>query len=328
MGETTAIEWTDRTWNPWQGCHKVSPKCTHCYMYREKKMYGQKPDVVVRSKPPTFNAPLSKKWSTPAHVFVCSWSDFWIEEADPWRDEAWAIIRRTPWLTYQIPTARPERILRCLPPDWGSGYPNVWLGVSVENQDAAERRVPALLRVPAVLRFLSCEPLLGRVDLRSLPIGDARRLDALTGHTFRVDLDGSRLPTRELAPRVDWVIGGGETGGSAVRPTHPDWARHLRNQCERSGVPFFWKQWGEWAPTERHTAIRPRGDAGKVVEWEGRISKKTYTVAIPADADDNAGPVELLERVGRADAGAELDGRTWKQMPERPAAPRGEEGSR
>src|SRR6266498_5551388 len=123
MGETTGIAWTQRTWNPWHGCHKVSAGCKNCYMFREKRQYGQDPDVVVRSKT-TFNAPL--KWKDSALVFTCSWSDWFIEEADPWRDEAWDVIRRTPHLTYQILTKRIERASSCLPKDWP--LKNVWLG--------------------------------------------------------------------------------------------------------------------------------------------------------------------------------------------------------
>src|SRR3990167_1409537 len=102
MGTTTKISWADATWNPWQGCHHVSPGCLNCYMFSEKHMYGQDPDVVVRSKPPTFNMPLKIK--EPKKIFTCSWSDWFIKEADPWRDEAWEIIKRTPQHTYLILT--------------------------------------------------------------------------------------------------------------------------------------------------------------------------------------------------------------------------------
>lgn len=116
MGKNSGIEWTDHTWNPWQGCLKVSPGCKQCYMYRDKKRYGQDPMVVVRSKPGTFRKPL--QWKQPAKVFTCSWSDFFIEQADNWIDDAWNIIRQTPHLTYQILTKRPENIKDRLPEDW------------------------------------------------------------------------------------------------------------------------------------------------------------------------------------------------------------------
>lgn len=198
MGETSAIEWTDATWNPWRGCRKVSPGCKHCYMFRDQERYGRDPRM----------------------VFTCSWSDWFIEEADTWRDEGWNIIKRTPHLTYQILTKRPERILDHLPTDWGDGYLNVWLGTSVENQEYADRRIPLLLEVPAVVRFLSCEPLLGPIDFRKVP-----------GFN-RVGLDLSNW----------WVIAGGESGYPGhFRPAELDWFRSLLDQCKTAGVPFFLK---------------------------------------------------------------------------------------
>lgn len=213
MSKETGIQWTDHTWNPWQGCFKVSPGCAKCYMYRDKLRYGQKPDVVVRSAKATFTAPL--KWNEPARVFTCSWSDFFIEEADPWRNEAWDIIRRTPHLTYQILTKRPERIVGHLPIDWPlDGYENVYLGISAESQPFYERRWSYLREVPLTWQrtFLSAEPLLGPIDLGNFPV-------------------------------PGWVIGGGETGKpDDVRFTDNQWLRSLRDQCKRMEVPFFLKQ--------------------------------------------------------------------------------------
>ena len=226
MGEKTSIAWTDRSWNPWQGCHKVTLGCQQCYMFRDKIRYGQNPDVVVRSKPPTFNAPLSRKWNQEnaagQRVFVCSWSDFFIEEADPWRAEAYAIMASTPWLTYQILTKRPERI----DGRWAF-LPNVWLGVTAEDQAMADLRIPQLLAVPAAVRFVSCEPLLGEVDLDCWSESGCPR-----GW-----LDDS--------PGLNMVITGGESGPRA-RPMQTVWARAIRDQCRAAGVPFFFKQLGEW----------------------------------------------------------------------------------
>ena len=112
MGANSTIEWTEGTWNPWHGCLKVSPGCAHCYMYRDKRRYGQNPTAVVRSKT-AFDAPL--KWKEPKTIFTCSWSDFFIAEADAWRKDAWEVIRRSPQHTYQILTKRPERISGHLP---------------------------------------------------------------------------------------------------------------------------------------------------------------------------------------------------------------------
>ena len=218
MGENTAIAWTDNTWNPWQGCHKVSAACDNCYMYRDKKWHGQDPTVVKRSANATFRLP--RNWIKPEDegkkVFVCSWSDFFIEEADKWRDEAWDIMRNTRWLTYQLLTKRPERIANCLPSDWGKGWPNVWLGVTAENREMWDERVSVLKPILAAVHFVSYEPALG-------PLGD-------------IDLSG-----------IEWMICGGESGPNA-RPMHPDWARSLRDQCVAASVPFFFKQWGEWGP--------------------------------------------------------------------------------
>jgi len=224
MGDKSAIEWTDATWNPWQGCHKVSPGCKFCYMYREKKQYGQDPAVVIRSKPHTFNLPLRLK--APARVFTCSWSDFFIEEADGWRLDAWDIIERTPHLTYQILTKRPERFRAGLPFWWWlqqkPPMPNVHLGVSVEDQATADERIPLLLQTPTAVRWISYEPALGPVDLRPF----LWKIDDLAGDV-----------------RVDWVVIGGESGPGA-RPFDLAWARSAIAQCRAAGVPVFVKQLG------------------------------------------------------------------------------------
>lgn len=212
MGKSTEISWTDATYNPWQGCLKVSPGCKFCYMYRDKERYGQDPKAVVCSKPATFNAPL--KWTEPQRVFTCSWSDFFIENADPWRDEAWDIIRRTPHLTYQILTKRPENIAYRLPKDWGQGWSNVWLGVSVESPTYFWRIVE-LSEIFASVKFVSYEPALEFVDF--VP-------------AF-IDLG------------IDWIISGGESG-YRPRIASLDWFRQVRDDCRRYGIPFFLKQLG------------------------------------------------------------------------------------
>src|SRR5262249_34215072 len=157
--QTSQIEWCDATWNPWHGCHKVSPGCQHCYMYSDKARYGQDPNTVVRSKT-TFGDPL--KWKEPKRIFTCSCANFFIEEADAWRDEAWEIIRQTPQHTYLILTKRPERLIHCLP--WVETYdltpmlcedpwPNVWLGITAENQYYFNVRMHDLAEIPCALRF-------------------------------------------------------------------------------------------------------------------------------------------------------------------------------
>lgn len=208
MATKSSIEWTESTWNPWHGCLKVSPGCKNCYMYRDKSRYGQDPRYVVRSKT-TFYEPL--KWIEPRTIFTCSWSDWFIEDADAWRYDAWEIIRQTPQHTYQILTKRPERIAQCLPKDWAGGYDNVWLGVSIEDQQYIWRK-EILLGIPSRIRFISAEPLLGPIKFDSL--------------------DG-----------IAWIITGGESGPKA-RPLSLDWVRSIRDQCRASHVAFFHKQNG------------------------------------------------------------------------------------
>lgn len=137
MSEQTLISWTDHTWNPWRGCEKITPGCDHCYMFIAQVRYGRDPSQVVRTQ--TWRQPI--RWNAeaeaarkPRRVFTCSWSDFFHPDADEWREEAWAVIRSTPWLTYQILTKRPSNIAARLPGDWGDGYRNVWLGVSRHSQ--------------------------------------------------------------------------------------------------------------------------------------------------------------------------------------------------
>jgi protein gp37 len=213
MGSTTVVAWTERTFNSWRGCTKISPGCKHCYMFTAQERYGRDPSVVVRTK--TWGDPV--RWQKAAAaagrtemVFTCSWSDWFHEGADQWRDEAWALLKSTPNLQYQILTKRPERILDHLPADWGNGYSNVWLGVSVEDRRFGLPRIDVLRPVPATVRFLSVEPLLE----------DLGQLD-LTG--------------------IDWVIVGGESGPD-FRPMDHDWARSIRDQCDAAGVAFFMKQ--------------------------------------------------------------------------------------
>ncbi len=220
MGKATGIEWTDATWNPWYGCAKVSPGCAHCYMFREQTRYRKDPAIVQRSKT-KFREPL--RWREPQRVFTCSWSDWFHEAADAWRPEAWDIVRQCPHLVFQILTKRPERILDHLPPDWGDGWPNVWLGVSVENRRWTTR-IPLLTAVPARVRFISCEPLLGPLVLP---------------YEHRAD--------------IHWVIAGGESGPNARR-TETWWLEDLQRQCAGSRIPFFLKQLGGFPDARAHDA--------------------------------------------------------------------------
>lgn len=306
MAQESNIEWTESTWNPWHGCHKKSPGCKNCYMFRDKERYRQNPNIVVRSKT-TFNAPL--KWKEPQMVFTCSWSDFFIKDADEWRDEAWQIIRDTPHI-YQILTKEPERIGECLPSDWGDdGYENVWLGTSVENGDYLWR-VKELLKHPAKIHWLSLEPLLSAIDLHGyIPSFSFHRGDNPNGKTISAmqELVKAVLDHRGIKT-IDWVVAGGESGPKA-RPMHPDWARFVRDQCNAAGVPFFFKQWGEYRECtakeieecEFDTVLDARQECGDYCEEElGHIDYDTA----------------FLMRVGKKKAGRILDGKLWDEMPE------------
>ena len=236
MGATSAIQWTDATWNPWYGCQKVSAGCKFCYMYRDMKRYGRDPNIVQRAKPATFNAPL--KWKEPQLIFTCSWSDFFIQDADAWRAEARAIIRDTPRHTYQILTKRIELVQE-------SWFENVWLGVSVENR-AALGRIDVLRTKSAGLRFLSIEPLLE----------DLGKLNLLG---------------------IDWVILGGESGAlSQARRFDIEWARAIVAQCKSAGVPCFVKQLGTRPQQEGAYVKLADHKGGNSEEWPADLRVREF----------------------------------------------------
>lgn len=257
MGLQSQIQWTDHTWNPWMGCEKVSEACANCYMFTEMRRYGKDPDTVQRSKT-TFDAPLKKsrdgsfKIPDGSKVFTASWSDFFHEDADQWRPEAWEIIKQRPGVIFQVVTKRTERLEECLPPDWGEGYPNVWLIATVEKQKWLVRACDLQI-VPAALRGLSCEPLLGEMDL-SMWLGVEQYMPGMWRKRTRNAFD----------PRIDWVIVGGESGPT-VRPTHVSWIRRVVAQCKAAGVPVFVKQLGrklrmsedEWGQLTRRGTTNP-----------------------------------------------------------------------
>jgi len=209
-----------------------------------KNRYGQDPSTVVRSKDPTFFRPFKKGknwWPSGDMIFVCSWSDFFHPAADNWRPQAWRVIRERPDLVFQILTKRIHLVEKRLPSTWGDGWPNVWLGATVENQPRANERIPILLQIPAAVRFVSIEPMLGSVDLEHVEWfpGKSHTVDVLRGGTW--DLGGGFTNHGDMPSVLGWVIAGAETGPGA-RPMHPGWARDVRDQCQSAGVPFFLKQ--------------------------------------------------------------------------------------
>lgn len=228
MGENSKIEWTDHTFNPWWGCTKVSEACKHCYAEAWSKRVGQKvwgPKADRRLfgekhwlEPHKWNADaLSARRRR--RVFCASMADVFEDrrELDPWRRKLWELIEATPQLDWLLLTKRPELVAALA--RWGNHWPgNVWLGTTVENQEAAKTRLPHLAEIPAAVRFISAEPLLGAVKIEPW-----------------------------LGTVVDWVITGGESGPKA-RPSSPSWFRDLLGQCMAAEVPFHFKQWGDWMP--------------------------------------------------------------------------------
>jgi protein gp37 len=297
----SAIEWTEETWNPVVGCTKVSQGCKHCYAktLHDKRhvaalagkmvapQYAQ-PFEVVQLMGERLTKPLKKQ--QPTVYFVNSVSDLFHEDIPlEYIATVFAVMAATQRHTYQVLTKRPARAReffdwfpthytgpRRAQAPWDSDdlekrlkaapetvWPlrNVWLGVSVENQKAADERIPLLLSTPAAVRWLSMEPLLGTV-----------RIAEYLPNPLWNDLPSWRTPT------LDWIVVGGESGDGA-RPMHPRWARDIRDECRVGSVPFFFKQWGDWAPTG---------------------SMPNYVV---------------MERVGKKAAGRQLDGREWNEYP-------------
>ena len=311
MGAVSKIEWTDSTWSPVTGCTKVSEGCDHCYAetiahrFAGTKAYPNGFDVTLR--PERLDQPL--RWQRPRRIFVNSMSDLFHKDVPgEYIARVFAVMALAPRHTFQVLTKRPGRMRSLLNSaafwrevrasvtrDLGrideavglvvNPLPNVWLGTSVESQKWADVRIPQLLATPAAVRFLSCEPLLGPVNLRHMDVERQAHTDGELGMYFIDALTGRNTdmgrPCRDVS-RLDWVIVGGESG-SGARPMHPDWARSLRNQCVAAGVPFLFKQWGEWAPD--------------VVLETGRIAG------------------ESMSRVGKRAAGRVLDGRTWDEYP-------------
>lgn len=256
----TKIEWATDVWNPVTGCTKVSEGCRHCYAETiAKRFWGERKFTDVQCHPDRLDAPLH--WKKPRRVFVNSMSDlFHLNVRFSFVESVFETMEATPQHTYMILTKRPDRMYDYIV-NWKKGValPNVWLMVTVENQKAADERVPYLLKTPAARRGVSVEPMLEQIYLDNILESSADKRSS-----WSVDaLAGTTQAGREKINKLDWVICGGETGPGA-RPMHPDWARSLRNQCQAAGVPFFFKKWGEWQETgsEEGSAVYKR--VGKV----------------------------------------------------------------
>jgi protein gp37 len=352
MTSKTKIEWTDATWNPVKGCTRVSEGCRNCYAevmaarFSDPGQWGHGlaqrvtlPDGStdyrwtgkVELVDSAVDLPL--RWRRPRRIFVNSTSDLFHEKVpDEWIDSVFCVMGAATRHTFQVLTKRPERMRdyltrrRCnsaVKAPIGGGMvdwhpfnkelavpPNVWLGTSIEDQATADDRIPHLLATPAAVRFLSCEPLLGPVDLNRICGTGHGPLSAVGGYfgngTYGV-----------YGPKLHWVICGGESGPGA-RPMHPDWARALRDQCQEERVPFFFKQWGEWAPVERtEDAAYPlegcsdpaahHGHQDCQFLVDGRWVEWPFVETFPTIG---------ARRLGKKRAGRVLDGREWNEVPQ------------
>ncbi len=227
MAKYSKIEWTHHTFNPWWGCTKVSPACDHCYAETWAKRVGH--GVWGHRSPRRFfsdnhwREPL--KWNREAEadgerrrVFCASMADVFERRADlnPSRERLWELIEATPWLDWLLLTKRPQNLKVYLP--WSQLPSHIWLGATTENQRFFDKRIEHLLSINSSVHFLSCEPLLGQLDISSY-----------------------------TSAGIDWVIAGGESGHHA-RPMNPSWLKNLRDQCVDADIPFHFKQWGHWSP--------------------------------------------------------------------------------
>lgn len=294
MGDKSAIEWTDATWNPIVGCSVVSPGCTNCYAMKTAGRWRLKSDSVYAGLTNLYHSgavwngklalseralQLPLQWKRPRTIFVNSMGDVFHEAApDAWIDKVFAAMALAPHHTYQLLTKRSARMLAYMTdertyqrilsaaetfrsargelcripisnPRDAAFWPQLWLGVSAEDQTRANERIPDLLATPAAVRWVSYEPALGAIDLSSLPFigGDPRhRQNALTGKptmyaTGLADQPDFTVLIDVALPKIDWIVCGAESGPRA-RPMHPEWARSVRDQCGATGVQFFMKQ--------------------------------------------------------------------------------------
>lgn len=298
--ENTKIEWCattgpdgtvypGHTFNPWWGCQKVSPACKHCYAADFANRFhpglwgpaATTPRKIASEdywKQPIKWDVKAKQLGIKLKVFCASMADVFeehrgVEEA---RIRLWNLIVATPNLNWLLLTKRPENIMNMIPSIWWGGLPqNIWVGTTVENQEYADERIPHLLRVSATVRFLSMEPLCGPVDLRKY---------------ISWDIDNT----------IDWVIAGGESGRQAS-PSHPDWFRSLRDQCDPAGVPFFFKQWGELLPDCQVESAMPG------------LIKSSARRLFPSP--NNADKINTYHKIGKHKAGRLLDGIEHNDMP-------------
>jgi protein gp37 len=329
----TRIEWTEKTWNPITGCTKISEGCKHCYAERMSKRlagrcgYDKDEPFKVTLHPDKLDEPL--RWRKPSKIFVCSMGDLFHEDVPfSWITEVFDVMCSWRWPnkeaerlgeqeylvdpkhTYMVLTKRPERVDQWL--DWVGHYwpgdsplninleaehnfgQHIWLGVTAENQQRADERIPILLQIPAAKRFVSVEPMLGPVDLTQIDIGGNVWINSLTGDCKSYHPYGGMWKINESKNKLDWIICGGETGPGA-RPMRSAWVISLRDQCQEAGTPFFFKSWGEW--------VRP-----------SQMPASTYREI--EDYGNGIGIADVPLGVGKKRSGRAIDGDEWNEYPE------------
>lgn len=350
MGADSRISWCDHTFNTWRGCARVSRACRFCYAERDTHHWQPTAQLWRRYGPRQmmsdqyWKAPL--RWNrqaeaagTVARVFCSSLADVFEDHSvaavhaqqDAARARLWNLIDQTPWLVWMLLTKRPHNVADMVP--WGTSWPaNVWIGTSVEDQARAEERIPDLLSLRAAVRFISAEPLVGPLRLRPQWCAPSAITCTRGGRATVADLAvlaqfGRQLANTTTGGRryLDWVITGGESGPRA-EPSHPDWFRELRDQSVHYGLPFHFKQWGQWS---LEPAYRPDG-APKQTRFHSLANDGTLyapgDLAFPngpryADAvraGHHTAALTAVYRVGKKVSGRELDGQIWDQYPPSP----------
>jgi protein gp37 len=334
MGEQTNVSYAQHTFNGWWGCIPCSPGCAHCYARSWDARFGGDHWGVGSDRklftdrhwaqPLVWNRD-AEAAGVPARVLCPSMGDAFEDHpqiVEP-RARLWRVIEQTPWLQWVMPTKRPENVAGMVP--WGhGGWPeNLWLGVSVEDQQRANERIPILVSLPAAVRWVSAAPLLRLVDLsRWMPRPFELEQGGYELYPKGCDVHGNGklwIP----GPTIGWVVTEGESGPNA-RPSHPDWFRTIRDQCIAAGVPYHHKQWGEWAPVgplyeqddDQGEADDARMDAVYLEVHKRRRVVQLERYGTIADGYQPTDPrTWLMARVGKKAAGRELDGRLWDQYP-------------